>query len=69
MTRAYLVQPYVKLQVDGEGLIPDMFRNLTKTLASSAQEQDDYYEDFDPSSCVPNPIQPNYALYVRIGNY
>jgi DC-STAMP-like protein len=61
------VQPYVQLEVDGEGLVADMFRNLTRTLASSQHQQDDYYDDLDPSACVPDPTQPDFTLYIRIG--
>jgi len=57
----------VKLQVDGQGLIPDMFRNLSAALSSPLHEEQEFYDDLDPSSCLPNPLQPDFNLYVRIG--
>ncbi|CAB3367403.1 Hypothetical predicted protein [Cloeon dipterum] len=57
-------RPQVKLQVGGEGLIPDMYRNLSESFSSHK----DMSFDLHPSMCLPRPKQPDMVLYLRIGS-
>ncbi|XP_059483691.1 DC-STAMP domain-containing protein 2-like [Neocloeon triangulifer] len=60
--------PAVKLQVEGQGLIPEMFRNLSDTLSAPLREDHDFLAELNPASCLPQPIQPDFDLYLRIGS-
>lgn len=55
----------MQLQVDGEGLVPDMFRNISRSLTEDENVTEETPE-FDPASCLPNPLPPDINKYYKI---
>jgi hypothetical protein len=55
----------VQLQVVGEGIVPNMYRNISSSML--AEERDDEEPtELDPASCLPNPMPPELRIYYKI---
>lgn len=59
----------VQLQVEGQGLVPDMFRNISASLLEDETATEAPPEDLDPAACLPSPRQPDLNKYHQISKY
>lgn len=62
-TYVFLAPSHLKMHVQGEGTLSDMYRVLISMFDPVALSQ----LDIDTTHCLPNPKTPDYNVYKLIG--
>lgn len=57
------VPPHLQLHVQGQGPMADMYRSMVGVVEPAADDG----LTVDSSTCLPNPKEPNYAVYKAVG--
>ena len=59
------VPSHLRLHIEGEGVLSDMYRSLITQF----DPIDNPPASMDSATCLPTPSKPNYDEYIKIGKF
>lgn len=58
---ANLAPKLIEVNIDGDGILADLYKTIIHTFRPVTNEM-----RMDMTSCLPNPLPPDYDIYERI---